>query len=382
MAEPWKDWLPGVLSKAQMRELVSEGAISTETGSSPELDSSAMDLTLGNRVWKMSQGSVKPNGGDYQSFLAQKSDFAESIDFTNDELELETRQPYVFKLNEKLGRPLRQAKSFYGRATGKSSVGRVDVLTRLIVENMDHYEGFRPESIEGSDGAMFLEVTPMTFPVKVRVGTSLSQLRLFYGAPQDSEIRGKELFQTVLRAPNSDDGGLSVDLALDEYAPGRRASAFKATRQEENKTHKPIELWGPPNARPEDYWEPVPCDGKRLRIENSHFYILRSKERLALTRGVAVYCRASDEALGEMRMHYAGFVHPGFGTHHRAESDCGTPLIFEVRGHDVDIVLNDAERLANLHFYRMSQDCDDEDIVETPYHNQNLKLSKFFEEWT
>ena len=36
---------------------------------------------------------------------------------------------------------------YYGQATAKSSVGRLDVLARLIVDGMDHYEAFHPQAI-------------------------------------------------------------------------------------------------------------------------------------------------------------------------------------------------------------------------------------------
>ncbi|PYV20373.1 MAG: hypothetical protein DMG27_23200 [Acidobacteria bacterium] len=80
-----------------------------------------------------------------------------------------------------------------------------------------------------------------------------------------------------------------------------------------------------------------------------------------------------------MRIHYAGFVHPLFGTR-RQDGNRGTPLIFEVRGHQVDVSLADGEKLANLTFYRMSEDCDPEGEA-TPYENQTLQLSKFFGPW-
>ena len=38
----------------------------------------------------------------------------------------------------------------------------------------------------------------MTFKVNVKPGTSLSQLRLFYGKPEHCEIGGEELYRTVL----------------------------------------------------------------------------------------------------------------------------------------------------------------------------------------
>ena len=120
---------------------------------------------------------------------------------------------------------------------------------------------------------------------------------------------------------------------------------------------------------------------KRLKLETGKFYILRSKERIALPPGVAVYARAMDETLGEMRIHYAGFVHPFFGLN-RGDGKEGTPLIFEVRAHNIDVTLRDGERLAQLNFFRMSDNAvKDPTQKSTKYNEQELTLSKYFADW-
>jgi hypothetical protein len=83
--------------------------------------------------------------------------------------------------------------------------------------------------------------------------------------------------------------------------------------------------------------------------------------------------------------HYAGFVHPHFGLL-RDDGTKGTPLIFEVRGHQVQVSLADKEKMANLIFYRMSEDAPEPTPEEKKkgqegYGNQDLKLSNFFDNW-
>ena len=109
-----------------------------------------------------------------------------------------------------------------------------------------------------------------------------------------------------------------------------------------------------------------------------------------MPEGIAIYCRAIDETIGEMRIHYAGFVHPRFGTK-RTDKKEGTPLIFEVRGHQVNVSLADGERMANLIFYRMSKDSPEEEKKgggkrkakrkKKSYDDQSLQLSKFLKTW-
>jgi len=57
-----------------------------------------------------------------------------------------------------------------------------------------------------------------------------------------------------------------------------------------------------------------------------------------------------------------------------------------VRGHQVPVSLADEEKMANLIFYRMSEDAPELTLEEQQkeakgYSSQDLKLSKFFAEW-
>ena len=183
---------------------------------------------------------------------------------------------------------------------------------------------------------------------------------------------------------------ISVDLSETQIcSTGVSASAFGAKEQE-----NPIDLWKHKSKEdrpdPVEYWEQLHVDERsRLSIKEGRFYIIRSKERLCLPKGIAVYARAIDETIGEMRVHYAGFAHPFFGKDRR-DGKKGTPLMFEVREHSFPVSLRDEEKLARLEFYRMSEDYEppesedrreEESDEEDDYNEQELLLSKFFSPW-
>jgi dCTP deaminase len=382
---PWKEWIPGALNNQQLQTLIGQGFIENAAGCSP--DYSSIDLRLDGDVYEMVQGSVKPQGAAYEHFLRTETRFATPKHMgRGGEMVLEPTKTYVFKLREQLSMRLKGS-NMHGQATAKSSVGRVDVLARLIVDGMYNYEGFDDTMWEGGNGSMFLEVTPITFHVRVKEGSSLSQLRFFYGKPEQSIVRGKELYEAVLLRNDGRpvDECLRVDVSEVSFG-ARKGVAFMAKENVE-----PVKLWvekdrdGKPINRPspESYWHLAPQVDGRMRITERNFYILRSKEKINLPRGLCVYCRAIDETIGEMRIHYAGFVHPYFGYPTETGQAPGTSLIFEVCGHDVDVVLNDNEPLARLQFYRMSQDCafppDPKKL--SPYSGQTLKLSQFFDDF-
>jgi dCTP deaminase len=389
MQYPWKHWIPGALNKDQMQELCEEGLINVGRMRKGALDESAIDLYLSSEAYEMKKGSVKPSSSHHYSWYLKRPDLSRKLRIPNNGIyTLQAKTTYIFKLQERLERELGTA-GFHGQATAKSSIGRIDVLARLIVDGMDTYESFDPLGLVRGSGEMYLEITPMTFPVRVKEGISLSQLRFFYGNPDDVRIKGKELLETVFPGTESPDGALRVDLS-NENVGGLNVAAFCA-RLPRSRT-LPVALWeARPQPNPCDYWTFVESDAaRRLEIQANNFYILRSKEKISLPEGIAIYCRAIDETIGEMRIHYAGFVHPRFGTK-RSDKKEGTPLIFEVRGHQVNVSLADGERMANLIFYRMSTDSPPDEKKgnrkrkpkrkKKSYDDQSLQLSKFFKSW-
>jgi dCTP deaminase len=378
VSEVWDFWVPGALSRSQLQQLRSCGFV--KGVAKPEsFDHSALDLHLTNEAYRLTRGSVKPFGRDFLGRIQSDALVVRLQPDSEGRFVLNPHETYLFRLQESIEGDGGQA--IWGQATAKSSVGRLDVLVRLIVDGMNRYEGFDPTALRGASSTdMFVEVTPITFAVVVKAGDSLNQLRLFYGAPEDCELKSGEVSRTCLH-DTARDHHLTVDLTAVEIC-GRFGCGFRATSPSINDA---IPLWSveeneKPN--PSQWWELVAADRQqRLTITKNHFYILRSKELLSVPPGVAVYARAIDEEIGEMRIHYAGFAHPFFGWKRR-DGQPGTPLIFEVRGHDVDVSLRHGEILARLQFFRMSEDAAPMDGDENPYNEQTLQLSKYLGKWT
>jgi dCTP deaminase len=105
---------------------------------------------------------------------------------------------------------------------------------------------------------------------------------------------------------------------------------------------------------------------------------MKSKERLSIPTDVAVEVMAISERIGDIRIHYAGFAHPGFGQK-PVPPKKGTPLIFEVRATDMNTRLYDSSLLARVQFFRMSERTK---AATSPYDQQELKLSALFADWS
>lgn len=383
---PWEEyqWLPGVLSKDQISQLINNGYIGGVDNFEESSDYSSFDLHISSVCFEMLNGSLKPNVDTHYSLLLNDPSIANPISKNADGYyTLDPGKCYIFELKEHLLPKLANS-NIFGQSTAKSSIGRVDVIARLFVDGMTYYEYFKSSEINQGSGKIYLEVIPISFRVCVKEGSSLTQLRLFNGDPKESIITDRGFIKSILHGSIDGEGYLGVETSNTNIINGNLAAAFCANNTDIQKNI--VYLCDCPAecvVSPVDTWRFVKSDAnKRLVLESNKFYLMRSKERIALPAGVAVYARAMDETLGEMRIHYAGFVHPFFGTD-RSDGSNGTPLIFEVRAHSVNVMLADGEKLAKLIFYRMSENAikDANNPSQKVYNEQELKLSKYFGEW-
>src|SRR5204863_9811271 len=86
---------------------------------------------------------------------------------------LETGCVYIVPLIESLTLP----DDIAAATNPKSSTGRLDVFTRVIA---DETRGF-DRIAGGYQGPLYAEISPRTFPVLVREGSRLSQIRFRHG---------------------------------------------------------------------------------------------------------------------------------------------------------------------------------------------------------
>jgi len=366
----------GVLNVRQIGRLI-ENVVLRKTEGTMRPDASAVDLHLDERYWE-TNASIKQVGNQadsVQRVLELRS--ARQASIPADGLVVAPGRVHVFELRERID--LRESPWLRVRATGKSSIGRLDVLTRLMVDGCPSYDEI-PSTYEGP---LFLEVISSTFPIRLRQGDSLAQIRFFSGRPDDCLIRDtadrrllhveengtpRFAFEEQVRSH------LTVDLRPD---PSCGSPSYRAIRDAGEINWAMRKKAKEDRLDPRAFFEPVKVESleKGLRLRKGRFYILRSRERLSLPRDIAVTGYAYTESLGELRIHYAGFAHPYFGAV-RADDRKGTPLIFEVRAHTVDVILRHGEVLASILFYGMSEPAERPEPDD--YSDQELKLSKVF----
>lgn len=374
MSRSWSTTLTqnGVLPRQLIRALIEDGVVASDQ-SIPErnLQPASLDLTLGDFAHRL-RCSFLPGNEPVRDKL-QKYEMGQ-LDLRNGGAVLEQDRPYLIPLRERLNLP----KGMRGRTNPRSSTGRLDVFTRVITDQGNHFDEVRDEY----RGELFLEVVPMSFAIKVTSGLTLNQLRLTVGQARLSDedlIKLSTVDPIVYPGVSSEEGDEAVVsdglfLSVDLSGAERGFVGYKA-----KKISGLLELDRVNGYQVNDYWERLsPRDG-RLILDPNEFYLLVSRERVRIPPDYAAEMAAYDPTSGELRTHYAGFFDPGFGD--IPDGDWrGTPAVLEVRAHDVPFALEHGQRLCKLTFERMVSRPDQLYGTEfgSRYQRQYLALSRQF----
>lgn len=360
---------PTVLSDQELAAIITGEApfITTQKSGGITLDqiqASSLDLTLGRRVFGMAVASLPRNGGSV-SDLVKECQYSFTLDAGQDGF-LHRGYTYVVSLNEQLMLP----EGFSAKFSPKSSTGRTDVFVRVLADGISRFDHVP----EGYQGDLYLEITPLSFPILIRPDLSLVQMRVRSG---DARISGRDV--AIMHSHRGifldKKGGvipmhdlkqaeygvyLHVDLDRDIVGFVSRSNVTDALSLSKSDTSDPLE-----------YWEPIPRPREWLTLDPNRFYLLPTKERVRIPNDVCGDIAPYDASTGEFRTHYAGFFDPGFG------GEDGITGVLEVRGREVPHRLFDNDPVCLMVFERVG-------AVAKPYqgHYQNLgpSLSKHFKD--
>ena len=356
---------PGILPVQAIRGLIEAGYVRVAEPLLPnQLQPASLDLRLGAKAFRV-RASFLP--GPETKVAAKLADLQlHTIDLSKSAV-LETGCVYIVPLLESMALP----KNLAAASNPKSSTGRLDVFTRVIADGVAAFD----QVPGGYEGPLYAEICPQTFPIVVRQGSRLSQMRFRVGASEDSDLALIELNsrEKLVSAEQPDIAGgiaLSVDLVGDKSGlVGYRAKRHTGL----------VDVDAPGSCRVVDYWEPIRSDdAKRLILDPDQFYILASKEAVHVPPTHAAEMVPFNPLVGEFRVHYAGFFDPGFG--HAAAGGTGARAVLEVRSHKVPFILEDGQIVGRLIYERMAEvpEILYGSGLKSNYQGQGLKLSKHF----
>lgn len=362
----------GVLSCEHIRLLALAGEIvASRPIEEGQYQPASLDLRLGPKAYRVRASFLPGRNRGVDALLPELS--YDEISLEGAGAVLERGCVYVIPLLESLRLP----EGVSAVANPKSSTGRLDIFTRLITDDTEIFD----HVAEGYEGPLFAEVSPRSFSVRVRQGSRLDQMRFrrrrAEGVTQDFVLSDAALREEHAREPLVDGeltlrDGLILRVALG--ALGGDVVGYRAQKHTDIIDVDRIDHYGV-----EDYWEKLHARaGKKLILDPGDFYILASRERIRIPSHLSAEMVAIDPAMGEFRVHYAGFFDPGFGQ--AAGGRPGSRAVLEVRSHEVPFILEDGQVIGRLVYEAMAAEPTAlyGQAGLSNYQGQDLKLSKHF----
>jgi dCTP deaminase len=354
----------GILPAHGIATLIEEGKVRlARLPDADQIQPASLDLRLGTIAYRV-RASFLPGP---EMTVAERLETLKlhEIDLSGSAV-LETGCVYIVPLMESLALPEELAAA----ANPKLSTGRLDIFTRVITDRARAFDAIPA----GYRGPIYLEVSPRTFPVVVRAGSRLTQMRFRRGSARldDDALVALHDRSVLVDGMLHVASGLvlSIDLTGNEggvigYRGKRHTGLIDVDRRAAYDVL--------------DYWEPIASRGRpELVLDPDQFYILVSREAVHVPPDYAAEMVPFDPLVGEFRVHYAGFFDPGFG--HSEAGGTGSRAVLEVRSHEVPFILEHGQIVGRLVYERMlarpkalyGQG------IGSHYQAQGLKLSKHF----
>ena len=255
-----------------------------------------------------------------------------------------------------------------GCLSPKSSIGRIDLLVRCLVDGCGLYDtvparGGRAGGAAGTvadDGGrgneLWVEISPRSFNIRLQAGSPLTQLMVLrdmrYAAAAEASSSGgaaggAELVPAAAAAmPVCPPANVVFDASGVPIAPSWYKNCLVLSLRvpttpgvlvgfEAVATHDVIDLALVDGHNASAFFRPMVVDETtqplgRLTLVKDRFYILCTKERVAVPPWLSAEMTPFSHLVGELRAHYAGFFDPGFGFGVDGAL-CGTVGVLEVR---------------------------------------------------
>lgn len=375
----------GILPSQKIEEMLGNGEIKTVLAKidDDQVQPASIDLRLGEWAYPVDTSFLPGKGVKVFEKMRQLDDRFDAfgIDLRNGAV-LEKGRVYVIPLQEAIS--LKSDVAAF--ANPKSSTGRLDILTRLIADEATSFD----QVGEGYKGELYIEVAPRSFSVVVKTGARLNQLRFRRTRGEDAKSISATEWKKLL-----DDGQIvdSSDHETNARSIKTGMLPFTVDLQGSGKEDEIIGYRSKKHVKridlerrdydPLDFWEPIRFHKtSSLILDPDEFYILMTKEAIAVPPEYAAEMLPYDTRAGEFRVHYAGFFDPGFGWNAKLNKAGCSRGVLEVRSHEVPFLLEHGQTVGWLRYERMAarpellygQD------ISSNYQGQSLKLAKQFKQ--
>jgi len=324
-----------ILPDSMIHELLTSSSIQYRV-CPPIVQPASLDIPLCGTIREVKRIFI-PNGNTLESQM---------VEVSSNELTEQTLYPdhvYVIESDTFFLLP----KNISAISESRSTAGRNDIFVALIAQQVRGFNALP----RGYIGNVSFIVSPRSYPIKVREGDSLAQLK-FVHMHTTGEYRPRNEF--------IDNKIFHVNLKKDKNG----VVAYESIYQ----TAIPLAFDAVNDHDSSAYWRPL-IQEDALTLHPGPLYILRSIEKVSIPSDTAMSLISHNRSRGEFHSHYAGFFDPGFG------ADDPTPVVLEVRvsmeldihhGDSISEGIHEALLYPSVHPYKGN------------YSNQDLRLGKQF----
>ena len=372
----------GIFPSQKIKEMLNGNEVKTVMHlDHDQVQPASIDLRLGDYAYPVGTSFLPGKGMrvlDKMKLLDDRfADFR--IDLSKGAV-LEKGRVYVIPLQEAIS--LKSEVAAF--ANPKSSTGRLDILTRLIADGATIFD----QVSEGYKGELFIEVAPRSFSVVVKTGTRLNQLRFRRTRGREAKAitlaEWKKLLDEgqIVDSSDHEKNARSIQTGMLPFTVDLQGSGKEndIIGYRAKKHTKRIDL-EKRDYDPLDFWEPIRFHKtSSLILDPDEFYILMTKEAIAVPPEYAAEMLPYDTRAGEFRVHYAGFFDPGFGWNAELNKAGSSRGVLEVRSHEVPFLLEHGQTVGWLRYERMAAKPEllyGQDL-NSNYQGQSLKLAKQF----
>ena len=363
----------GIFNGQDIKKLASEGKIHTEMGAvqPSQIQPASLDARLGKTLNKLHTSFLPGADTTVADCLKNYTSYKITMD-EDDGAVLEVNCTYLLPLMENLALPF----DVSATANPKSSTGRLNVFVRLVC---DYAEAFDTVNA-GYKGPLYLEITPHTFPIRVRPKSRLTQLRFQRGTSLTHDNSLEELTKNTRLFEDNVKVGRGLILSAN-LRPAHRGAplAYRAKRY----AREVLDVDKRDAYAPFHFWDPITSlSDQALILDPGEFYILASQEFVCVPPNLAAEMVAFDPSMGEFRAHYAGFFDPGFGYDNRTKRHNNSRAVFEICSRQVPFALRHGQAIGRLTYHRLTHAATNlyDQSSGAHYQGQGLKLSSHFQQ--
>lgn len=346
----------GVLAIQQIRDLIKKGHIKASK-KIPEgsLQPATLDLRVSAGEVVRLPGMFLPGKGDVfkQALdLSRQAKLNYGSPVNTEGFMIEVGIPYLLPIMEEFDLP----KEISARVNNKSSSGRVNLQIKLICENSQEFDMIPA----GYKGKIYAVAVAQSFPIHVKPGEALSQMRFY-----SKDVGNLKLSESELREAHESHGlvydGKGQKVPWEKVQCSNSSIVFTANLRGEGdvagycfKGTATDGLWfSDRNVDPSKYFDPIytPKHSDYLMLAKGGFYILATNESFSVPEFLCAEMVAYQEGMGEYRSHFAGFFDPGWGYNQGLK---GASVVLEIIPHE-NIMLFHGQPVCAMSIYAMEE---------------------------